>query len=273
MCPQGCSVWWGDTGDKASHGAMGPTACRVVPPSSVSPSPPRRLPLLWAPVAAESVPVHPPVPSQRAGGSPVAMGFGVPCSPAPRGRASSCPCPQAVEGPGWGNWYSPALWLQCVPPSWGHGCQSDQVREGPGDNFSLSLAPRCHHRYPKIARSSCSASSCQHCLQAGPPCLLSRGGQAPDPAGWVSPRPSWDTAQGTAPQGKTGDLFPGQGPGQSEPQFTHPPNPGGDEKGRGCPLSPHPGCRCPKSAQSWFPHVLPASPQDNRTIRCGCSHV
>ena len=197
----------GDTGDKDSHGAVGPAAC-----------PPPRLPSLRAPVAVGSRPARPPVPSQHAGGHLWPWDSVSPARRPPGVRLLPAPVPRQRRVPAGGIGCPQAPWPQHVPPSWGHRGQSDQVREGRGDTFSLSLAPRCHRRCPKIAGSSCLASSRQHCLRAGPPRLASLGGTGTGRRRMGVP-PPWLGPAGHGSPGKD-NLFLGQVPREPEPPLT-----------------------------------------------------
>lgn len=125
------------------------------------------------------------------------------------------------------------------PPSWGHWGQSDHVREGPGDTFSLSLAPRCHHRHPKIAGSSCSASSRWHCLRAGPPRLTSPGGDRHRaPRDGCPPAPAGTPRRTRLPREREMIFSLFKSPGSQSPHSHPPPWPGRGRRRQG--LSPVP---------------------------------
>lgn len=181
-----------------------------------------------------------PLPAHR--GSPVAMGFGVPWPQLPGDVPLPDPVPGQRRVPAGGIGCPRTPWPQCPPPpSWGHLGQNDQVREGHRDTFSLSLAPRCHHRRPKIAGSSCSASSCGTASERDPLASCPWGGDRHQtPRDGCPPAPAGTPRRTRLPRERRTIYSLDKSPGSQSPR-SHPPAwPWSGQRGQGLSHVPPP---------------------------------
>lgn len=232
---------------------MGSRDPQCVPPR-VSPS----FGLWWQQGQGQRV----PWPLPRVQGVTCGCGIRDPLPPSPWGCASSCPCPQAAEGPSLGRQVPLNPMAAAHAPILGTLGSKWPGLGGTRAQFLPLPGPKVSSQTPKNSRELVFSLLPPALPRAGPPRLVSPGGDKP----WIPwdgcPPPRLGHPAGHGSPGTDGPFVSQTSPwGARAPTHTHSPGLGGDEGGRDCHLSPHPpGCQCPKSAQPCSPHALPAPP-------------